>query len=196
MAEDLTEYLSSYGIRVEYMHHETDTLKRMELIKKFRSNEFDVLVGINLLREGLDIPEVSLVAILDADKQGFLRSETSLIQTIGRTARNSNGKVIMYADTVTSAMEYAINETYRRRSIQLEYNKQHNIVPKTIVKSVRDIPEITKVAPQEVQSTEQILKSISEFEFQMHKAQETLDFEKAIFYRDKIKELKKLIVNK
>lgn len=196
MAEDLTEYLSSYSIRVEYMHHETDTLKRMELIKKFRSNEFDVLVGINLLREGLDIPEVSLVAILDADKQGFLRSETSLIQTIGRTARNSNGKVIMYADTVTSAMEYAINETYRRRSIQLEYNKQHNIVPKTIVKSVRDIPEITKVAPQEVQSTEQILKSISEFEFQMHKAQETLDFEKAIFYRDKIKELKKLIVNK
>ncbi|MCD7799918.1 MAG: excinuclease ABC subunit UvrB, partial [Ruminococcus sp.] len=161
MAEDLTEYLEGYNIRVKYMHHETDTIKRMEIIKEFRSNEFDVLVGINLLREGLDIPEVTLVAILDADKQGFLRSETALIQTIGRTARNSNGRVIMYADTVTSAMESAIKETYRRRNIQLQYNMEHGIVPKTIIKSVRDIPKITNNVSQDAPSTEDILKSIS-----------------------------------
>lgn len=190
MAEDLTDYLDNYKIRVKYMHHETDTIKRMEIIKEFRSNEFDVLVGINLLREGLDIPEVTLVAILDADKQGFLRSETSLIQTIGRTARNSNGRVIMYADTVTEAMENAIKETYRRRSIQMEYNKEHGIIPKTIIKSVRDIPEITKNVKQDTLSNEEILKTISQLEFEMHQAQDILDFEHAIFCRDKIKQLK------
>ena len=190
MAEDLTSFLENYNIRVRYMHHETDTIKRMELIKDFRSNEFDVLVGINLLREGLDIPEVTLVAILDADKQGFLRSETSLIQTIGRTARNSNGKVIMYADSVTSAMENAILETNRRRNIQMQYNVEHGIVPKTIVKSVRDIPEITKTVKQDTLSNEEILKTISQLEFEMRQAQEILDFEHAIYCRDKIKQLK------
>lgn len=193
MAEDLTEYLEGYNIRVKYMHHETDTIKRMEIIREFRSNEFDVLVGINLLREGLDIPEVTLVAILDADKQGFLRSETALIQTIGRTARNSNGRVIMYADTVTSAMESAIKETYRRRNIQLQYNMEHGIVPKTIIKSVRDIPKITNNVSQDAPSTEDILKSISQLEKEMKQAQNILDFEYAIYCRDKIKELKNKI---
>lgn len=193
MAEDLTEYLEGYNIRIKYMHHETDTIKRMEIIKEFRSNEFDVLVGINLLREGLDIPEVTLVAILDADKQGFLRSETALIQTIGRTARNSNGRVIMYADTVTSAMESAIKETYRRRNIQLQYNMEHGIVPKTIIKSVRDIPKITNNVSQDAPSTEDILKSISQLEKEMKQAQNILDFEYAIYCRDKIKELKNKI---
>jgi excinuclease ABC subunit B len=193
MAEDLTDYLQTYDIRVQYMHHETDTIKRMELIKEFRSNQFDVLVGINLLREGLDIPEVTLVAILDADKQGFLRSETALIQTIGRTARNSKGKVIMYADSVTSAMESAILETERRRNIQMEYNLQHGITPKTIVKSVREVPEITKPMDSTNDSLPptDVYTLIAQLESEMHQAQEVLDFEHAIFCRDKIKELKK-----
>lgn len=190
MAEDLTSYLEEYNIRVKYMHHETDTIKRMELIKEFRSNEFDVLVGINLLREGLDIPEVTLVAILDADKQGFLRSETSLIQTIGRTARNSNGKVIMYADSVTSAMEKAILETNRRRSIQMQYNQEHGITPKTIIKSVRNIPKITKQVNQDSLSNKEKLDLIVKLECEMKQAQEILDFEHAIYCRDKIKQLK------
>ncbi len=192
MAEDLTDYLESYNIRVQYMHHETDTIKRMEILKDFRCNKFDVLVGINLLREGLDIPEVTLVAILDADKQGFLRSETSLIQTIGRTARNSKGKVIMYADSVTSAMESAILETERRRNIQMEYNSQHGITPKTIVKSIREVPEITKPmdSPTDLSSTENVEMLIAQLELEMHQAQEILDFEHAIFCRDKIRKLK------
>ena len=143
MAEDLTDYLEDLGIKVRYMHHDVDTIERMEIIRDLRLGEFDVLVGINLLREGLDIPEVSLVIILDADKEGFLRSETSLIQTIGRAARNANGEVIMYADSVTPSMERAIVETERRRQKQMAYNEEHGIVPKTITKSVRDVIEIT-----------------------------------------------------
>ncbi len=143
MAEDLTDYFEQMDIRVRYMHHDIDTVERMEIIRDLRLGEFDVLVGINLLREGLDIPEVSLVAILDADKEGFLRSERSLIQTIGRAARNSEGKVIMYADTVTPSMESAIRETTRRRKIQQQYNKDHNITPKTIKKKVADVLEIS-----------------------------------------------------
>ena len=142
MAEDLTGYFENMGVRVRYMHHDIDTIERMEIIRDLRLGEFDVLVGINLLREGLDIPEVSLVAILDADKEGFLRSETSLVQTIGRAARNANGKVIMYADSVTDSMERAISETYRRREVQLKYNEEHGIVPQTIKKDVREIFEI------------------------------------------------------
>ncbi len=143
MAEDLTGYFENMGVRVRYMHHDIDTIERMEIIRDLRLGEFDVLVGINLLREGLDIPEVSLVAILDADKEGFLRSETSLVQTIGRAARNANGKVIMYADSVTDSMERAISETYRRREVQLKYNEEHGIVPQTIKKDVREILEIS-----------------------------------------------------
>jgi excinuclease UvrABC helicase subunit UvrB len=139
----LTNYLDGMGVKVRYMHHDVDTIERMEIIRDLRLGEFDVLVGINLLREGLDIPEVSLVAILDADKEGFLRSETSLIQTIGRAARNAEGKVIMYADQVTESMEHAISETYRRREIQMAYNEAHGIVPKTIIKDVRDVLEIS-----------------------------------------------------
>ena len=149
MAEDLTDYLESMGVRVRYMHHDVDTIERMEIIRDLRLGEFDVLVGINLLREGLDIPEVSLVAILDADKEGFLRSETSLIQTIGRAARNAEGKVIMYADQVTASMERAIRETERRREIQMEYNEEHGIVPTTIHKQVREILEISTKAETE-----------------------------------------------
>ena len=143
MAEDLTSYLKNFGIAVRYMHHDIDSIERMEIIRDLRMGEFDVLVGINLLREGLDLPEVSLVAILDADKEGFLRSESSLVQTIGRAARNANGKVIMYADTITGSMERAITETERRRGIQMKFNEEHGIVPKTIVKDIRDVIEIS-----------------------------------------------------
>ena len=145
MAESLSEYLLNVGIRVRYLHSDIKSIERMEIIKDLRTGEFDVLVGINLLREGLDIPEVSLVAILDADKAGFLRSETSLIQTIGRAARNVDGRVIMYADEITESMQYAISETNRRRQIQSEYNKEHNIIPKSVVKSVREVIDSTRI---------------------------------------------------
>lgn len=196
MAEDLTEYLTGYGIKVKYMHFDIDTIERMEIIRDLRLKEFDVLVGINLLREGLDIPEVSLIAILDADKEGFLRSETSLIQTIGRAARNSNGEVIMYADEVTPSMENAINETYRRRNIQMKYNEEHGIVPKTIKKDVREILEISskdnireKMAKKrlsEHEKSEMIIKLTKE----MKAAAQLLEFEHAAYLRDQIQKLK------
>ncbi|MGN1411153.1 MAG: excinuclease ABC subunit UvrB [Oscillospiraceae bacterium] len=190
MAEDLTSYLESFKVKVRYMHHSIETIERMEIIKSLRNGEIDVIVGINLLREGLDIPEVTLVAILDADKEGFLRSETALIQTIGRTARNVNGKVIMYADTVTKSMEKAIKETERRRSIQMKYNQENGIIPKSIVKSIRDIPEITKNVDENHLTPKEKAKLISKLEKEMKQAQKMLDFEHAIYCRDKIKLLK------
>ncbi len=195
MAEDLTGFLDNAGIRVRYMHHDIDTIERMEIIKDLRSGEFDVLVGINLLREGLDIPEVSLVAILDADKEGFLRSETSLIQTIGRAARNAEGQVIMYADCVTPSMEKALTETERRRSIQKEFNERNGIVPKTIIKDIRDVIEITtKKKTNETDfsklSKKELDAKIRELTAQMQLASKLLEFEHAAFLRDKIKELK------
>jgi excinuclease ABC subunit B len=192
MAENLTDYLSQHGIRVRYMHYDIDTMERMELIRDLRLGEFDVLVGINLLREGLDIPEVSLIAILDADKEGFLRSETSLIQIIGRAARNSNGHVIMYADTVTNSMEKAITETYRRREKQIEYNEQHGITPQTIIKDVRDVIEISsrdKTGKRKMSNDEK-QKMIVRLTAEMKEAAKILDFEYAAFLRDKIEKLK------
>lgn len=197
MAEDLTEYIEEMGIKVRYMHHDIDTVERMRIIRDLRLGEFDVLVGINLLREGLDIPEVSLVAILDADKAGFLRSERSLIQTIGRAARNSEGKVIMYADSVTEQMENAITETERRRSIQSQYNAEHNIVPRTIHKKVSEILEIS-VHEQESGSRsrskqltkEEKQKLIEALTKEMKNAAKMLEFEHAAYLRDKIKKLK------
>lgn len=196
MAEDLTEYLDKAGIKVRYMHHDIDTIERMEIIRDLREGEFDVLVGINLLREGLDIPEVSLVAILDADKEGFLRSETSLVQTIGRAARNAEGTVIMYADEVTRSMELAITETQRRREIQQRYNTEHGIIPKTIIKEVRDVLEITKKETKK-RSKSEIRKLprrereqlIAQYTTEMKKAAKLLDFEHAAYLRDRIKEL-------
>jgi excinuclease ABC subunit B len=195
MAEDLTEYLSENDIKVKYIHHNVDTLERMEIIRNLRIGEFDVLVGINLLREGLDIPEVSLVAILDADKEGLFRSETSLIQTIGRAARNANGKVIMYADTVTKSMKNAIDETERRRKIQTEYNKEHGIVPKTIIKTVHDLIDIGKKEKDVPKNNKKMTeaekqKLIEEYTSAMREASRALEFEKAAFLRDRIKELK------
>ena len=196
MAEDLTTYLSDLNIKVKYLHSDGDTIERMEIIRDLRLGNFDVLVGINLLREGLDIPEVSLVAILDADKEGFLRSERSLIQTIGRAARNANGKVIMYADTVTRSMEIAINETNRRRSIQIEYNKEHNITPKTIIKNVSDVLAIssseTLKSPkkQKKMSKSEKEKLIDELTKKMKYAAKMLEFERAAFLRDEIEKLK------
>ncbi len=197
MAEDLTEFLKGYGIAVRYMHHDIDAIERMEIIRDLRLGEFDVLVGINLLREGLDIPEVSLVAILDADKEGFLRSESSLIQTVGRAARNAEGMVIMYADQVTRSMEMAITETERRRSIQMEYNKNHGIVPKTIVKDVRDVIEISTKEEVEYSarqrnkmSKQEMNKLIDDLTRQMKESAKMLEFEHAAFLRDKIAELK------
>lgn len=196
MAEDLTTYLSDLNIKVKYLHSDVDTIERMEIIRDLRLGNFDVLVGINLLREGLDIPEVSLVAILDADKEGFLRSERSLIQTIGRAARNANGKVIMYADTVTRSMEIAINETNRRRSIQIEYNKEHNITPKTIIKNVSDVLAIssreTLKSPkkQKKMSKSEKEKLIDELTKKMKYAAKMLEFERAAFLRDEIEKLK------
>ncbi len=194
MAEDLTEYLNGLSIKVRYMHHDIDTIERMEIVRDLRLGKFDVLVGINLLREGLDIPEVSLVAILDADKEGFLRSETSLIQTIGRAARNANGHVIMYADSVTPSMERALDETYRRRKIQMAYNKEHGITPKTIVKSVAEILEISsrdtidkkgrRLSDQEKQ------KLIKAYTAEMKQAAKLLEFEQAALLRDKIAKLR------
>ncbi len=205
MAEDLTEYLEDNLIKVKYIHHTIDTMERMEIIRDLRLGRFDVLVGINLLREGLDIPEVSLVAIIDADKEGFLRSETSLIQTIGRAARNSEGKVIMYADTVTRSMQAAMDETNRRRKIQMEYNREHGITPQTIKKGVRDLIEIgikeAENAPEtklkslkdygKKMSERDKTKLIAELEVEMKLCAKTLDFERAAVLRDKIAELKK-----
>lgn len=193
MAESLTEFLDTHGIKVKYMHYDIDTIERMELIRDLRLGEYDVLVGINLLREGLDIPEVSLVAILDADKEGFLRSETALIQTIGRAARNADGQVVMYADCVTPSMEKAISETYRRREIQMEYNKEHNIVPKTIKKGVRDILEISATHKDESGkrlSRAEREKLIIELTNEMKAAAKILEFEHAAMLRDKIAKLK------
>lgn len=195
MAEDLTEYLKTVGIKVRYMHHDIDTVERMEIIRDLRLGEFDVLVGINLLREGLDIPEVSLVAILDADKQGFLRSERSLIQTIGRAARNADGKVIMYADIVTDSMEKAIEETERRRAIQQKYNEEHGIIPQTIQKKVSDILEISTHSDDSSKPKQKLTKAereklIEQLTKEMKAAVKLLEFEHAAYLRDKIKELR------
>ena len=194
MAEDLTEYLSTHGVKVKYIHHRVETLERMEIIRDLRLGEFECLVGINLLREGLDIPEVSLVAILDADKEGFLRSETSLIQTIGRAARNVNGHVIMYADTVTRSMRGAIEETNRRRKIQMEYNEANGITPASVKKRVHDVIEIGKKAKDKVSDKklsrlekERLIESLTA---EMRDAAKRLEFEKAAFIRDRIKELR------
>lgn len=196
MAEDLTDYLNDYGIKVRYMHFDVDTIERMELIRDLRLGEFDVLVGINLLREGLDIPEVSLVAILDADKEGFLRSETSLIQTIGRAARNSKGQVIMYADEVTGSMERAISETYRRREKQMKYNEEHGIVPETIKKDVREILEISskdniqeRVAKRRLSEREKN-ELIDKLTKEMRAAAQLLEFEHAAYLRDQIEKIR------
>lgn len=194
MAEDLTAYLEGMGVRVRYMHHDVDTIERMELVRDLRLGEFDVLVGINLLREGLDIPEVSLVAILDADKEGFLRSETSLVQTIGRAARNEHGEVIMYADRVTDSMERAIDETNRRRNIQDNYNKEHGITPKSIKKEVRSVLEISKTEnlPENGKklSKKDRERMIAEYTKQMREAARLLEFEYAAMMRDKIAKLR------
>ena len=200
MSEDLTNYLKEIGIKVKYLHSDIDTLERVEIIRDLRLGKFDVLVGINLLREGLDIPEVSLVAILDADKEGFLRSETSLIQTIGRAARNSEGKVIMYADKITKSMENAISETKRRREIQMLYNEEHNITPTTIKKKVRDAIEATVVADEETiygiketDNIDEIKENIASLQAEMMEAAQNLQFERAAELRDKIKQLEERI---
>lgn len=196
MAEDLTAYYDEMGIKIRYLHHDIDTIERMEIIKDLRNGVFDVLVGINLLREGLDIPEVSLIAILDADKEGFLRSDTSLIQTIGRAARNANGQVIMYADSVTGSMERAITETERRRSLQIAFNKEHGIVPKTIIKEVRNVLEITSKATVETKTGKKKMSAaerqqlIDRLTVEMKNAAKMLEFEHAAYLRDKINELK------
>jgi len=196
MAEDLTTYLEGMGIKIRYMHHDVDTMERMEIIRDLRSGEFDVLVGINLLREGLDIPEVSLVAILDADKEGFLRSETSLVQTIGRAARNANGEVILYADTVTNSMEKAITETDRRRAIQNAYNEEHGITPQTIRKGIRELLEISTKESIEKKTKKKRLSPaerdalIRRLTVEMKNAAKLLEFEHAAYLRDKIKSLR------
>lgn len=196
MAEDLTSYYENLGVKIRYLHHDIDTIERMEIIKDLRSGVFDVLVGINLLREGLDIPEVSLIAILDADKEGFLRSETSLIQTIGRAARNVNGQVIMYADEVTGSMERAINETERRRALQLAFNEKHGIVPKTVIKDIRDVIEISSKNKIEAKTKKKKMSAaerqvlIDRLTVEMKNAAKMLEFEHAAYLRDKIRELK------
>ena len=197
MAEDLSAYLEEAGIKIRYMHHDIDTMERMEIIRDLRLGEIDVLVGINLLREGLDLPEVSLVVILDADKEGFLRSETSLIQTIGRAARNAQGQVIMYADTVTPSMERAIRETNRRREIQIRYNVEHGIIPKTIIKEVRDIIEITAKdkkpdKPDKKLSRAERMQLIEQLTKEMKNAARLLEFEHAAFLRDRIDKLRNM----
>ena len=202
MAEDLTDYMRELGIRVKYLHSDIDTLERAEIIRDLRLDVFDVLVGINLLREGLDIPEITLVAILDADKEGFLRSETSLIQTIGRAARNSEGHVIMYADTITDSMRVAIEETERRRKIQQEYNEAHGITPTTIQKSVRELISVSKkIAKEEMNfkkspesmNKAELTKLIADIQKKMEKAAADLNFEAAAEYRDKMIELKGML---
>jgi excinuclease ABC subunit B len=201
MAEDLTKYFKELGVKVTYLHSDIDTMERMKIIRDLRIGEFDVLVGINLLREGLDIPEVALVAILDADKEGFLRSETSLIQTIGRAARNSESKVIMYADNITKSMNKAISETNRRRALQIEYNERHGLVPTTVIKDIREIIEATKIAEEEAHydsleeaieaNNENIQKQIAKYEQEMSLASKDLQFERAAQLRDMIFKLKK-----
>ena len=204
MAEDLTDYLKEVGIRVKYLHADIDTLERQKIIRDMRLDGFDVLVGINLLREGLDIPEISLVAILDADKEGFLRTETSLIQTIGRAARNAEGRVIMYADSVTDSMQKAISETERRRKIQKEYNEAHGITPQSIKKAVRDLISISRAAEPgssgvkldvdyESMSIKELEKVKSQIEKNMRKAAAELNFEEAAELRDKMIEVNKYI---
>ncbi len=200
MAEDLTKYLKDLNVKATYMHSDIDTLERMKIIRELRLGEVDVLIGINLLREGLDIPEVALVAILDADKEGFLRSETSLIQTIGRAARNSESKVIMYADNITKSMDKSIKETERRRVIQMEYNEEHNITPTTVIKGVRDIIEATKVSEEKENYEDEVKKAakkdipveklIEQYEEEMKEAAKNLQFERATELRDIIKDLK------
>ena len=202
MAEDLTDYMAELGIRVKYLHSDIDTLERSEIIRDLRLDVFDVLVGINLLREGLDIPEITLVAILDADKEGFLRSETSLIQTVGRAARNSSGRVLMYADVMTDSMKAAIEETERRRSIQMAYNEEHGITPTTIEKSVRELITISKKLAKEevalerspeVMTKEELEKAIEKIKAKMEKAAMSLEFEAAAEYRDKMIEMKNML---
>jgi len=199
MSEDLTEYLVDLGVKARYLHSEIDTLERVEILRDLRLGKFDVLVGINLLREGLDLPEVSLVAILDADKEGFLRSGTSLIQTIGRAARNVRGKVILYADKMTDSIRYAVDETNRRRAIQIAYNKEHGITPKTIERNIADIAQ-TIHAPQpavptrkdlEKISPEEVLSKIEQLEKEMRQAADRLEFEAAATLRDEIRSLRK-----
>ena len=203
MAEDLTDYMKEIGIRVKYLHSDIDTLERAEIIRDMRLDVFDVLVGINLLREGLDIPEITLVAILDADKEGFLRSETSLIQTIGRAARNAEGHVIMYADTITDSMRVAIEETNRRRQIQQAYNEEHGITPTTIKKAVRDLIAISKAAEKDASADEKDLESMSakelnklvkEIQKKMHQAAAELNFEEAAVLRDRMLEVKQALL--
>ena len=206
MAEDLTGYLLEHGFRVRYLHSEVDTLERIQIVRDLRLGEFDVLVGVNLLREGLDLPEVSLVAILDADKEGFLRGETSLIQTIGRAARNVRGRVLMYADRETQAMRAAIQETERRRKIQLAYNEEHGITPETVRKGISDISEFlsldSRTSParrrrvraadgEEIKSAEDLEKLVVELEEEMVAAAEDLRFEEAARIRDELKELRR-----
>ena len=195
MAEDLTDYLENLDIKVRYMHHDIDTIERMEIIRGLRLGDFDVLIGINLQREGLDIPEVSLVAILDADKEGFLRSETSLIQTIGRAARNSEGTVIMYADSVTPSMERAITETNRRREKQMKYNEEHGITPQTIVKNVHEIIEISAKSDEEKSISKMSRKEreelIVKLTAEMKAAAKILEFEHAAYLRDRIEKLRR-----
>ena len=191
MAESLTSFMSENGIKVRYLHSDIDTMERITIINDLRAGEFDVVVGINLLREGLDIPEVKLVAILDADKEGFLRSETSLIQTIGRAARNSESRVIMYADVMTGSMKHAIEETDRRRKIQSDYNKIHGITPKTIIKPIKNTIEITTKATEKIKA-EDISAEVEKLTGLMRVASGQLDFETAIKMRDRIAELKKL----
>jgi excinuclease ABC subunit B len=191
MAESLTEYLKENGVKVRYMHSDIDTMERIEIVSALRSGEFDVLCGINLLREGLDLPEVKLVAILDADKEGFLRSETSLIQTIGRAARNAEGRVIMYADVITDSMKRAISETERRRKVQSDYNKKHGIVPKTIIKEVKNTLEITKKIDKTADiKLKDIPEEIEKLKALMKVASNNLDFEQCIEIRDNIARLK------
>ena len=200
MAEDLTDYLQGAGIRVKYLHSDIDTLERSQIIRDMRLDVFDVLVGINLLREGLDIPEIALVVILDADKEGFLRSETSLVQTIGRAARNADGHVIMYADNMTDSMKKAIDETERRRKVQMQYNEEHGITPQTIRKAVRDLISISKEITKEQAAFEkdpesmnlgELRKLIADVEKKMRKAAADLNFEAAAELRDRMLELKK-----
>jgi excinuclease ABC subunit B len=207
MAEDLSDYLSSVGLRVRYLHSEVKTIERVKILRDLRLGDFDVLVGINLLREGLDLPEVSLVAILDADKEGFLRSKSSLVQTSGRAARHIDGKVILYADKITDSMQYLIDETDRRRSIQLKYNKKHKIIPKTVKKSVDEIMQATRVAEAYKENDIEIKRDVATDKFlnedkkivvemireEMLEAAENLEFEKAARLRDEMNKLEKEI---